>query len=320
MKHHDSVVAVGAFVMGAIVILAITLLFFTGGDIFRPKKAFVMYFDRSIQGLEPGAPMKLRGVKIGEVTGIQSHFVEKSMEVINAVHVEVILGQTQYEGSLDSEELLDTLIEDHGLRAQLKVQSFLTGLLYVEVDFKGWDAPKKLWHLHPDISEFPTLPSEIDKISDIANDIDFADIAGNIQQISDNIARFTGDPALLLLAENLNTTLRSVNGLARNTDEILMRELTSTIGALKNLLHRLGKDYQPLVDQLSQSLTSAQQSLSKLDGAADNARYLLSDDSQLLYEITKTLAEIQRAATKMADLAESLERQPEALIRGKSNR
>ena len=63
---------IGAFVVGAVVLSVAALLIFSGGKVLTKKAFYVMYFDSSVNGLNIGAPVKFKGVQIGEVTNISS--------------------------------------------------------------------------------------------------------------------------------------------------------------------------------------------------------------------------------------------------------
>jgi paraquat-inducible protein B len=320
MSNKASTTLIGAFIVGATGIVIISLLFFTGGDFFRNKTLFVIHFDRSIQGLELGAALKLRGVKIGEVTKIESHFDDQTMTVINSVYVQVLDGKTRYAGKEAPHEMLRKLVTEHGLRAQLKQQSYLTGLLYIEVDFTGKPGDIKLWNLDPDTFELPTTPTEIEKLTDVANQIDFQKIADAVDSIVTSIDQFLSDPQFHAISGNINNTLARVETLALHTDQIISNEVAATLTEMQRLITGINRDYPDLSAGLQQSLASLERSFVSLEGAIRSTSHIVSDDSPLLFEFKQTLGKISRAADNVSILAESLERQPEALLRGKSSR
>ncbi|MGH7809714.1 MAG: MlaD family protein, partial [Candidatus Binatia bacterium] len=71
MSKPVNPVAIGGFTVGAIALLLAAVFIFGGGRFWRADTVrFVIFFDSSLNGLEVGAPVKMQGVKIGEVKDI----------------------------------------------------------------------------------------------------------------------------------------------------------------------------------------------------------------------------------------------------------
>lgn len=317
MNHKASSAVIGLFVLGAVAVILASIVFFSGGDFLKEKDRFVLYFDRTVQGLEIGAPVKLRGVKLGEVTAIQTHVLVKEKSVVTAVYIETYPGDIHYDLARGNEGIFDELLERRGMRAQLRIQSLLTGLLYIEVDFKPGDPDLKLYGLDPDTEEIPTAHSEIEELSDILNEIDFDAIASSFGRIADNLDRFVSDEEFLALAGNLNATMASIRTLADDADVAVNADLRPAVNEIKKLVAGINQDYPQLAADFGSSMARLETSLSKLETAMAGAGHLLSDDSPLLYEVNATLVQLKKASRDLAKLAETLERQPEALVRGK---
>jgi paraquat-inducible protein B len=320
MSNKASTTLIGAFLIGAIGIVITAIVFFGDGRYFQDNENYVMYFDRSVQGLELGAPMKLRGVKVGEVTRIESYVTEKSMSIVNAVYVRVRRNEVNYSGNIKPDELVDTLIVNQGMRAQLRIQSLLTGLLYIEVDFMGADSEMKLWGLDPDTPELPTAITEIEELSQIANRFDFDALSRYFLSIAENLNAILSDPETLSLTANLNDSLQSIAKLADDMDRLLLEDIAAAIEEFKVLAAGINEGYPVVAEDLRQSMASLQTVFSKFESTLGSANHLLSDDSPLIYELSQTLDQLSKAAKKVSSLAETVERQPEALLRGKSGR
>ena len=74
MKTKISPAIIGAFVMGALVLIVVAVLSFSGVSFFAKPQRFVVYFDESIHGLTLGAPLKLQGVPVGRVVDLNFRY------------------------------------------------------------------------------------------------------------------------------------------------------------------------------------------------------------------------------------------------------
>ena len=158
MSTRANPAVIGAFVVGAVALLLVALLVWGGTGLFRTKLDYVLFFDSAVTGLNKGAPVLARGVKVGEVTDVQLRW---GTPMIARVHLPRAAGaQGNGEGR--------TRAGDRARRcartvfaAQLRMQSFVTGVLYVALDFRP-DTPIVLRGLDPRVPELPTIPTDIE--------------------------------------------------------------------------------------------------------------------------------------------------------------
>ena len=157
---------IGAFVVGAIVLVIAGVLLFGGGKFFQEKIPYVLFFDSSVEGLNVGAPVVFRGVQIGQVKEISAIADPKTFDVRIRVQTEIVRGVIKVgeedQRFKDQRQGMEGLIQK-GARATLRMQSFVTGLLYVALDFFP-DTPIRLLGLDPRIPELPTIPSDMDQL------------------------------------------------------------------------------------------------------------------------------------------------------------
>src|SRR5512135_58843 len=125
MSKKASKTLIGAFVLGAVVLIVAGVVVFGGGKFFKKTIKYVMYFDGSVKGLQVGAPVTFRGVKIGQVTNIVLRFNPEKMSVLIPVYVEIDpeIFQTQFKVKPKPYQYYRTLL-DKGLKARLEMQSF----------------------------------------------------------------------------------------------------------------------------------------------------------------------------------------------------
>ena len=74
MSGKPSKTLVGAFVLGAVILFIIGVMTFSVGKYFFKQPSFIMFFDGSVKGLNVGAPVMFKGVKVGTVSDINLRF------------------------------------------------------------------------------------------------------------------------------------------------------------------------------------------------------------------------------------------------------
>ena len=152
MSVRGNATAVGAFVLGAIVIAIGIAVVFGSGLLFRNVTRYVIFFQDTLEGLSIGAPVKVRGVQIGQVVSITPSFAPNERTVDIPVVVELIKGSVK--GFDESGVTLDQLIQD-GLRARLELASLITGQLYVGLNIMPGEPLREA----PNPTGYPQIPS-----------------------------------------------------------------------------------------------------------------------------------------------------------------
>src|SRR5262245_2179172 len=149
---------IGAFVLGAGIVLVAGLLFWGGTGLFKQRIHWVMYFDSAVTGLQKGAPVLMRGVRIGEVKDIQIRWGKSLVGVYADMEPDSFHGVPPS----DVPAATKVAIKERSFRAQLRPQSFVTGVLYVAIDeFPG--TPLVLRGLDPSVLEMPTVPTDLER-------------------------------------------------------------------------------------------------------------------------------------------------------------
>lgn len=160
-------------------------------------QTYVLVFNQSVRGLEPGAPVELRGIRIGTVTDVRAQLDVKHVRYTIPVTIRVdperlgvkLIGskaKTRAEIIRQQRRIVDTLVA-HGLRAQLQTGNLLTGAKFVAVDFFPHAPPFKInWSQKP--VRFATVPStlagldtELSGIMAKLNKVDYAKLGGDMQ-------------------------------------------------------------------------------------------------------------------------------------------
>ena len=316
MKENPNTVAIGAFVVGALLIAIATLIFLMGSG-FGKKETVVMVFSGSVKGLNVGAPLALRGVQVGKVTKIELQLNSDQDNIIMMVEAVFDEKNIRRKGSKDV-ELSEELIS-RGLRAQLNSQSLLTGLLYVELDFHP-NSPLHLVDIDSPYIQLPTIPTSLERITKKLQDINISKVAGQLESIGDGIDQFVTSKSFQGLPDNVTSTMDSLRELSAQLQEQLattgpkldtvLDETAETVATANTELPKLATLVEEDLRALNKAISAVEQSMTNIDE-------LVSPDSATLYQLNNALQEMTRAGRALQSLASTLEQQPEALIRGK---
>ena len=197
MARRANPALIGAFVVGAVALAVVGLVVFGGGRVFRLTKPMVAYFDESVKGVAIGAPVTFQGVKIGAVTDVRVVVDPVAMKTSTPVFFEIDADRiTQKTGEkvMFRKDLsgYKALVE-RGLRAQLETQSFVTGQVGISLEFHP-GAPLRLTGLSPDLTEMPTLPSELQRLTDTLQKLPVAEIMASARETLDGVRSLVKSP------------------------------------------------------------------------------------------------------------------------------
>jgi len=332
MSKKSSPAIIGAFVVGAVSLLALGVALFGGGELFKKRFNYVAYFEEQTKGLRVGSNVILNGVRVGYVSEIALLIDEERYETLTRVTLE-ILPDTYIpvrDGVPIAEDLRDViphdeLIQQAGLRAQLEIESFVTGQLLVRLDLRP-DTPIGLTGIESDYPEIPTIRSDIQELlarmqrwlANIRDNVDVDALAEGVTNALNGIAALTNSPdlhdSLAGLSEfvndedvqNLGASLR------RAVDEVsnAASEATALFRSTDAEISSVAADLQPVLERLGETLLVAESTLNA-------ARLQLRGDSEQVYQLQSTLKEVEGAAAALREFFDYLERNPEAMIQGK---
>ena len=319
MAQKQNNVAIGLFVVGAALIMMLLSLFISTGGFGRDTTRVVMVFDGSVKGLKVGAPVAFKGVEIGKVTAVNLLMDTDSFDVFMPVEMDIRENAFRKIGSNQDESSLPELI-DRGMRGQLQLQSLLTGLLYIQLDFHP-DSEVKYTNIDSDLTQLPTIATDMEKLSRSLQDMDIPSVIEDIRATIVALSEIVSDPELKNIAGNLNNTLDAVETLSTQLQQEVEKSspgINSFIATADATMQELGKELPGLSSRLASTLESMDNALSSFDTAMESMRYNLSDEAPAMYELRQAAREVTRASRAMRGLAETLDEQPEALIKGKS--
>jgi paraquat-inducible protein B len=340
---------IGLFVVGAIALVVVAIGVLGSGKFFKQTLRVVCYFEGSVGGLNIGAPVVFRGVKVGSVTDILLRFDAKKLIFVIPVYIEIEPDKIQTVGPAPKVggENYQVLI-DRGLRALLEMQSFVTGQLQVGLDIDPNKRGKFAdFRIDTETPEIPTIPTPLAELTKKLESLPLEEIFNNANSAMDGIAKLVQSPDLKESIANLNIALKDVQSLVRNVDaqvKPLGAGLSETIRDTQKLVKNADSQVASLGPNLNEAIGDGRKLIRNIDGSVESikvnlegtlstataalqeAKKLIQDlesttnqDSSLMYQLNETLQEVGKAARSLSTLTDYLERHPEALLGGKGD-
>ncbi len=308
------------------------ILLFGSGKFFSHQMKFVLFFEDSVKGLNIGAPADFKGVKVGTVTDIKIVLNQKDLSLLIPVFIEIDPNRISSGGTVSEiRKLVETrerktflqLLINKGLKAQLAMQSLVTGQLGIHLDFYP-DTPVRLVGAEPDMIEIPTTESSLSALSKTLGNIPIGEIADKVEKTLDGIEKLVNSPDLKETLVSVHKTVDDVHVFLKNLDSQVKPLATSTeltLSEAKKLFKnsaQLAINLDSRIPKLIASLKDTSDAAGATIKTADNAvERFAGANSPLRLELIKTLNEFSSAARSFRVLAEYLENHPEALIKGK---
>lgn len=334
MSKGPSPTAIGSFVIAGMAIAIGAAIYFGSVSFSSGDPQFVMFFDESVAGLAEGAKVKLRGVPIGTVKRIALRLPNQAeADPRIPVFVEISTDALHRLGALanvsDYDQSLMRAIEQ-GLRGRLQMESLITGLYYVELDFESEPAPP-VYAQDPEKIEYreiPTLPSQFAAIGRTASDmatqiatIPFDDLSRHMLSLVESIDLILSELRERELIDTVADTLESVRDQVKAAEiGQTLDELRLTMQNLNKVLNRAGDKVDPIAADIESTLESVQATMGVVQRAGTQVDDALAPNSTLRYRTERAMAELAEAADAIGRLADQLERNPSAILRGKATK
>jgi paraquat-inducible protein B len=314
------------------------------------KLFYVMYFDDSLHGLTEDSVIEYAGVKVGKIEDI---ILEKSVnnsKVKTLVKVSLRIDKFSDKGNKEeAEQILRNLVAD-GLKAQLVVDSLITGAQYISLDFpttvSSRTSNKETFTLlstaHNNASIFPTtlaqtsllnfdateISVELTKaIASVTNLINSDDIKKTLEGLS-NTSTSIGKITAQLEDEGFSGELVKTLEVAQQTTKdisLLIADTRKTMKSINHVSTGLQKDASQSMKTLNNVSNKLQGDISKTLKNIDRVSFTLdkglkatlSEDSALQYRLQQLINELSEAAKSFSVLADTIQRKPNSLIIGK---
>ncbi|MBV8771842.1 MAG: MCE family protein [Deltaproteobacteria bacterium] len=232
----------------------------------RNPQTFELIFDQSVRGLEPGAPVELRGIKVGQVVDIRSQIDAKTLKFSAPVIIQLDaqrLGVKFLDAPRSADwaflrrRVIDSMVA-HGVRAQLQTGNLLTGAAFVAFDFFPSAHPAAVdWSQNP--PELPTTPGQLQAVEAGLGDMVTKLSKLPLQQIGVNLQKSLAQLDLTLVSarttlESMNTTLTDASTTLTNANGLVgpKSEQIQQIDETLQELRRAASSVRVLTDYLEQ--------------------------------------------------------------------
>ncbi len=273
---------------------------------YSSKVRFVMFFEDSVRGLAIGAPVEFKGIKVGSVIDLRLEYDDKKGTFRIPVVVELEPERIVASGERMKKaphQVIQALVRK-GLRARLQTGNLLTGQLFVDLDMQP-RTPIRLVSAGRTEAELPTVQGKFEQatesVTSILDKLDRIDFAG--------------------IGNELKGALKGANAIANAPNlEASLNDLAASLASMRSILRKVDARAEPITENLEQALAAARSTLDKAKSTMAIADGVLASDSPLQGNVIKLTQELAATARSVRSLVEMLERDPQSLIFGNSNK
>jgi ABC-type transporter Mla subunit MlaD len=257
----------GLFVLAAIGALITLILVFGSGQIFQKTFEVETYIKQSVTGLDNGASVRFRGVKVGQVisVGLTGEIYEKNVPLTQRkayVIVRMLINGDPKEFLGDANSRVAA-----NLRAKVKTMG-ITGVNYIELDFEtgNTEYPILTYTWKPEYPVIPSLPSAADEIfsglQKVVANLSALNLVETQQKFDSLVSNLNtvlagsgkGNQGIAQSVQELNTLLVKMNSVTSNAElELLTQELVASSVVLRQMLSSAQGDTAVTIENLKQA-------------------------------------------------------------------
>lgn len=307
---------IGAFLLSGLVLLTGGILALSRDGLWSKPVEYVVYFTGALDGLDIGADVTYRGVKVGRVRDIRLSYDRKINDVVMPVVIRINTSSGDEPATGPQLDRSIALLVERGLRAQLQTPSLLTGKAIVALDFfPGQDG------YMPDrdvtgLTAIPTVPSSIDQAANVLRDLADGLKEVPLRETLESANRVLGSMDRLLGSGDLEGSLSGINQLLENVNA-LTGQVQRRLPSMLDNVDASSAELKDAMGEVKLAVEQARKTLELATGMLSDSERSLGPQSELQYELLETLQAVSRASNTLQRTAESIEQQPQSLIFGK---
>jgi phospholipid/cholesterol/gamma-HCH transport system substrate-binding protein/paraquat-inducible protein B len=343
MSRDPDYTKVGLFILAAIAIAAVAIVVLGGGALVGKPILVETYFEQSVQGLDTGAPIKFRGVRIGKTEEVALLAKEYATEK-NYVLVRASIAREAFKrkaGAVGKAYVVREI--EKGLRIRVGYQG-LTGTAHLEMDYSdpGLSPPLEIdWK--PKYTYIPSTPSTItrigvaiDKIMRNLEKINVEEMLQHVERSMKSLSAILSESNIGSIGEQAQRLLTEVRETNRTLNQILVgpkiKGILTDTAATFAVTKRLAENSEKPLNQILVTLGDASQSINditkKLDSQADGLPAALAELRKILrrldgliatqqQDVEEVIENIRLFSENMREFSENIKRSPSQLLRGK---
>jgi paraquat-inducible protein B len=310
-------------VLGAIGLLLAAVLVLTGGDWLERRDRFAVYFPGSVRGLNRGAAVTFRGIKVGEVAEVTALLTGKPDPVIQIEVVIELVGEVLQAPpgvahplkSLTAADQAKALIA-RGIRGRLMSQSVLTGQKYVDFDFLPAE-PARLSGLNPRYPELPTTPTALERMGERAEDL-IAKLAElPLDRMLEEVRKTVESARRLVDSDDVKG---AVSGVRRAAGEVgpALEEVRAATSEARRLMGTLDRRVETTGSEVTEAAAELRRTLTRAERALESLEATLEGAEETRVTASATLEELARTLKALRNLVDYVQTHPEAVVLGKA--
>jgi paraquat-inducible protein B len=298
------------------------VLFFGSGLFHEKRFQAVSFFNGSVAGLRVGAPVTFRGVPVGEVKSLGVRLMPDGQPIIQ-VNMELVPGMVAVYGADRAEQDANVpALVKRGLTAKLVTQSFVTGLLNVELALRPGASASSLGDTTA--PEIPTVPGDLEALTRQLQTVDVAAAVDSLQHTLASLSTILTSPDVkqavsdlpqitAALKQTLATVDREVTALSRTGRDVLR----GTETAVQKTLESVDTLAAHLDTETSSTLATLRVTLENANATLDGTRTLVDPQGETVLQVQRAIDDLAATAARMRNFAERVDRNPSVLVRGR---
>jgi|GEM_PF-630723 len=312
----------GLFVIAAIGLFVAAIFVFGLSEVFKTKVQVYSVFRESVQGLDVGAPVKYKGVRIGKVSRMDILGSEELIVVYMDIDLSVFRPEGQTRGQIDR-YAFSTFINSQlkkGLTCGLELAG-ITGMKYVEFDFtKNGEnttplpCPKDIDGIY-----IPSRQSMLQNLLKMIND-SLANISSiKAGQLADELSSIFKRTTELLNSPKINNTIdqleRAAVNVNRTVDNVNSAMTKSRLDDMVKLLNEDLRNFNGMINQVRSEIEK-----SRIPRTTADIRQSLHAVIDTKNSVINTLQRLEQTLDTMNEFINTIDDDPSSMLRGKNKK